>query len=422
MQIGMISKEYFGLKNASKMVPMNIHGGFGYVTRKKAEELVKMGHDVHIFVPRFAYDGNNKENMELEENGVKVHFFRTLYNGLSENTLTEMARRAMFEMGSDKGFREVLDNYPVDIYLSEDPSERSARIVKEGHPHIGIFQDPFDDIDIAVLKTAEEDYIHGDYSDPKFVTEHELRTRSRKRNGLYYTSGRNSNFRTGKYTRAGNSRSVFVPANFISEKMKKIYSLEFSPGTLLNPIEVEPTIPEKSPQPVVAWLARWDPQKRPDVALSVAREMPEVDFYFIGAASGLPSLEERQRLLAKAYAKYKHIHILNFISEEEKRRILAMSWVHLNTSVREGLPSSFLEAGAKGCAIVSSVDPDNYPSMFGSFVSRKEEFVPALRNLIRSEECFELGKKAHQHMLKFHQTSTVMQEHIGAMNRLLNEV
>lgn len=420
LQIGIISKEYFGLKNANRMVPMNIHGGFGYVSRKKAEELTKLGHDVHVFVPRFAYDGNNRENLELEENGVNVHFFKTLYNGLSEGTLFEMARRTMFELGMDSGFRKALDDYPVDIYLSEDPSERSARVVREGHPHIGIFQDPFDDIDISILKRAEEDYIHGDYANPGFVTEHDLRSRGRERNGLYYTSGRNSNFRTGKYARSENPHSIFVPANFISEKMKTIFSLEFSPGTLFNPIDVDPLIPEKSSQPTVAWLARWDPQKRPDIALRVAREIPEVDFYFIGAASGLPALENRQKLLSKAYEKYKNIHIMNFISEEEKRNILSKSWIHLNTSVREGLPSSFLEAGAKGCAIVSSVNPDNYSSMFGSFVE-KGEFSTALRDLIRSEECFEFGKLAHQHMLKFHQTPVVIREHIEAMNRLLNE-
>lgn len=421
MKIGIISKEYFGLKNASKMVPMNIHGGFGYVTRKKAEELAKMGHDVHVFVPRFAYDGNSRDNLEYETNGVKIHFFRTSYNGLSENTLPETLRRVLFEFGVDKGFRRVLEKYPVDIYLSEDPSERSARVVRDGHPHIGIFQDPFDDIDISILKMAEEDYINGDYTNPRFVTEHELRTRNRKRNGHYYTSGRNSNLRTGKYARAENSHSAFVPANFISEKMKTIYSLEFSPGTLLNPIEVDTTIPEKSPQPTVAWLARWDPQKRPDVALKVASEMPEVDFYFIGAASGLPALENRQKLLSKAYEKFKNIHIMNFITEEEKQHILAKSWIHLNTSVREGLPSSFLEAGARGCALVSSVNPDNYPSMFGSFVE-KGEFSTALGDLIKSEECFELGRLAHKHMLKNHQTSMVMREHVNAMNRLLNDL
>lgn len=420
MQIGIISKEYFGLKDMSKNVPMNIHGGFGYVTRKKAEKLVKMGHDVHVFVPRFAYDGNNEENLELEENGVNIHFFKTLYNGLSRNTLSEMVRRGMFVFGLDKGYKKVLEDYPADIYLSEDPSERSARIVKEGHPHIGIFQDPFDDIDILILKQAGEDYLNSDYANPQFVTEHSLRTENFKRVGLYYTSGRNSNFRTGRYTRAENSHSVFVPANFISDKMRSIFSMDFSPGTLLNPIDVDSTIPEKSSSPTIVWLARWDPQKRADVALRVAKEMPEVDFYFIGAASGLPILENRQKFLSKAYEKYRHIHILNFISEEEKQRILAKSWIHLNTSVREGLPSSFLEAGARGCAIVSSVNPDNYSSKFGSFVENGE-FSKNLRNLIKSEECFEKGKLAHQHMLKFHQTSKVMREHIDAMNRLLDE-
>lgn len=420
MRIGIISKEYFGLKNASKMVPMTIHGGFGFLARKKAEEFVKMGHEVHVFVPRFAYDGNNRENLEIELNGVSIHFFLTLYNGLYQNTLAETLRRTMFSLGRDRGFHKALDDYPVDIYLSEDPSERSARVAKEGHPHIGILQDPFDDIDISVLKAAGEEYLNGEPENPKFTTENDLRTRNRIRHGRCYTSGRNSNLRTGKYARSSNSESLFSEANFISEKARIIFSLGFSPGTLLNPIDVGPSVPEKSPQPMVTWLARWDQQKRPDIALRAAKEIPEIDFYFIGAASGVPVLENKQRSLMKAYEKYKHIHITNFISEEDKQDILGKSWILLNTSAREGLPVSFLEAGAKGCAIVSSVNPDNYPSKFGSFVENGE-FPAVIRKMVKGEECFELGKKAHKHMLNFHQTSIVMRQNINAMKRVLNE-
>lgn len=420
MRIGIISKEYFGLKNASKMVPMTIHGGFGFLARKKAEEFVRMGHEVHVFVPRFAFDGDNRNNLELELNGVNIHFFETLYNGLYKNTLGETLKRTMFSLGRDRGFYRALEDYPVDVYLSEDPSERSARVVKSGHPHIGILQDPFDDIDFMILKTAGEDYLHGDYKNPRFTTENYLRTRNRVRYGLNYTSGRNSNLRTGKYARSTDSKTLFSEASFISEKARIIFSLKFSPGTLLNPIDVEQEIPEKSSHPVVTWLARWDQQKRPDVALWVARDMPEVDFYFIGAASGVPALEDKQRSLMKAYEKYDHIHFMNFISEEDKQEILGKSWILLNTSVREGLPISFLEAGGKGCAIVSSVNPDYYSSKFGSFVE-KGEFSSTIRSLIKGEECFELGKKAHKQMLDHHQTTVVMQENISALKRVLNE-
>lgn len=399
---------------------MNIHGGFGYLTRKKAEEFVRMRHEVHVFVPRFAFDGDNTGDVEYGSNGVNVHFYTTQYNGLFENSLRETIRRGLFVFGKDRGFEKVLNDHPVDIYLSEDPNQRSARIVKDGRPHIGIFQDPFDDIDLYILKKADEDYIHGDYSNPRFITEHEMRVRSRTKNGDYFTSGRNTNLSIGRYVRAQNYSSIFSEAKFISEKVKKIFSLDFTPGTLLNPIDVDTPIPEKSSHPTVTWLARWDQQKRADVALRVAKETPEVDFYFVGAASGVPILENRQNVLSREYEKYENIHILNFVSEEEKQQVLSRSWILLNTSVREGLPISFLEAGARGCAIVSSVNPDNYSSMFGSFVE-KGEFQVAIKKLVESEECFEFGKLAHQHMLRFHKTSVVMGKHIDAMNRLLNE-
>ena len=39
--------------------------------------------------------------------------------------------------------------------------------------------------------------------------------------------------------------------------------------------------------------------------------------------------------------------------------LLGESWILVNTAEREGLPTSFLEAFAHGCAILSRVNPDN---------------------------------------------------------------
>jgi glycosyltransferase involved in cell wall biosynthesis len=56
------------------------------------------------------------------------------------------------------------------------------------------------------------------------------------------------------------------------------------------------------------------------------------------------------------------------VSEEEKRRLLAESWILVNTSVHEGLPISFLEALAHRTALLSYENPDEYVSRFGYHV------------------------------------------------------
>ncbi len=53
-----------------------------------------------------------------------------------------------------------------------------------------------------------------------------------------------------------------------------------------------------------------------------------------------------------------NLRLTGFVTEEEKSRILASSWALMNTSVREALPVSFLEALAHKTPIISGEDPD----------------------------------------------------------------
>lgn len=421
MRIGIISKEYFGFKSNTRGIPMNAHGGFGFLARKKAEALAAMGHEVHVFVPRFAYDGNNREPLDTGLNGVNLHFFRTLHNIFAENTILQRGLRGLALLNLGRGPLDAFLRENVDIFLSEDPFQPSLEIVKRRLPHMGIFQDPFDDIDYSLMREAEHDYLNGNLLEPRFVAEYTLRSMEREVSGTPYSRGRILNRTLGAYARSQSQHELFAEASFISEKLKAIFNLKAGPSVLRNPIDVPHTIPEKSDQPSVVWLARWDPQKRPEVALKTAKEMPEIQFYFIGTASGHPVLQKRQTEIRSHYVEFENIHILDFVSEEEKTRIMDRAWVLLNSSVREGLPISFLEAGAHGCSIVSSVDPDNYASRFGAFV-RDGNFKDSISALISSEECFVLGRRAHEHMEKFHETGRVMEEHVKAMDRLLEQI
>jgi len=45
-------------------------------------------------------------------------------------------------------------------------------------------------------------------------------------------------------------------------------------------------------------------------------------------------------------------------------QVLGKSWVMLNTATREALPNAFLEAAARRCAILSTVDSDGFSSQF----------------------------------------------------------
>ena len=418
--MGIVCSEYFGKINNNK--PTNSHGGFGFLTRKKAEAYTKMGYEVHVFVPRYSYDGKNILSTNLELNDVHIHFFPTVHNDYSNSRIFRFTGTKLNSIIGPPIFNFFVKKYDIDVFQIEDPFLPAMPIIV-GLKHITVFQDPFDSIDEEVMKIAWKDYLYGDINNSQFVTEVQLR--KRLPNKQYYLVGNSGTNRLLKIAVQKESRdTVYSEANFIAKKTKAIYNLDFEPKVLLNPIDVNNlNTKRKTERPSVVFLARWDSQKRPDIALKIAKEMPQFEFYFIGRASELKEYLIRQEQLIKVYKKYKNIHILDFIDEKEKQLLLQKSWILLNTSVREGLPISFLEAGANGMAIVSSVNPDSYTSKFGIFVEdgKIDSFKNAINQLIKTEGCFELGKKAYRFMLKNHKTEVVIKKHLDILNKIYRQ-
>ena len=65
MKIGFLGYEYFGFKNHSNTDPSSAHGGFGFLTKQKAEYLAGIGIDVHVIIPATSYDLNDNFSLKL---------------------------------------------------------------------------------------------------------------------------------------------------------------------------------------------------------------------------------------------------------------------------------------------------------------------------------------------------------------------
>lgn len=77
---------------------------------------------------------------------------------------------------------------------------------------------------------------------------------------------------------------------------------------------------------------------------------------------------ERDGYLRRTYSGIPNVEmtgIINQFETDKLARVYEQSWVLVNTSAREGLPNTFLEAAANRCAILSPVDPDHFTSRFG---------------------------------------------------------
>ena len=217
-----------------------------------------------------------------------------------------------------------------------------------------------------------------------------------------------------------NADGVFCPAHFLKPKIKRVFRREDLPHWLPNLIDVPESIPEKVEPPTITFIARWDKRKRPWIFFELAKQFPE--YRFIAVGKGSASAEAGfDAQLRRRYRGIENLEMPGFINrfEEPERiqKILSDTWAFVSTAAREGLPLSFLEAAAYGCAILSVVDPDRFATRFGRQV-KDDDFGSALRALL-GESPLAKGREAYEYVRGAYESSKALAAHIAQYQRYL---
>ena len=79
---------------------------------------------------------------------------------------------------------------------------------------------------------------------------------------------------------------------------------------------------------------------------------------------------------------------------------------------------TFLEAASFKCAILSSVNPDDFASNFG-YWARQGDSAKGLQSLLSNEKWKPLGEAAHQYVKQTHELNVVVDKHLQAYEQLL---
>ncbi len=218
-----------------------------------------------------------------------------------------------------------------------------------------------------------------------------------------------------------------VTSRHLVEKISGCYGVDVKAVDILpNIISLQPPNSQKSQDPLVVFLARLDPTKRPWIFAELGRRFPNVQFLFLG-----------QRHFHGAGAWNDIVlppNVLNLghVDEGEKVRLLSSAWILVNTSIHEGLPVSFLEAMACETPIVSSVNPDGLVSRFGIYVGdwpgTGMDSLPAFENALQrllGDEALRrrLGREGRAWVNRIHNRNEFLNAFrgiIGSMNRPLS--
>jgi glycosyltransferase involved in cell wall biosynthesis len=314
-------------------------GGFGTATRALGVALAARGHEVTAVVVRRAGEGQGRvEHLD----GITVY-------GMS-------ARETMF---SGKVFAEI----GADVYHSQEPTIAS-RHAQRSAP---------DAVHIITCR------------DPRSLREHlvELRHTNWRRRLIFPATWFYEASPWVKRAVRG-ADSVLMPApSHLTPRIKHLYGEAIDPEFVPSPIELPTRTPVKGDQPMAVFVGRWDHRKRIERFFELARRFPEVRFVAVGRAHD-STYDARLR---DEFGSLPNVEMPGFLprfGDESLSGLYERAWVLVNTSAREGLPYTFLEAASWDCAILSTLDPEGFSSRFGHHAAddTMESLEHGLRELL----------------------------------------
>lgn len=355
------------------------YGGFGKTTRDIGIELTKKGHEVFIVVPK-----NVGQKTQETLDGITI---------LGTPCPTPLRNPRKWDDISWAFFRVFVPFFykkcNADIYHSINPSVYSflAKAIMPTKKHIISFRD-------LRIRTDWE----------------QMSAKSPMLN-KYYSRRRYLNMIDEPLINKAiaHADNLNAATHFLITKSMKAYNLKKPPTFLPNPCRIPERKLKKSSDPLVCFLARLDPVKRPEIFFRLAKDFPNFKFVVMGQSTN-PSDHEK---VIKNYKNIPNLKFLGWTFGEQKSSILEKAWVLINTSIHEGLPNAFLEAWAHQCAVLSSTNPDNLVNNYGYYLNKKDEnFATGLKKLIETDLWKENGKKGQNYVKETHDFNKILKQHL----------
>lgn len=350
----------------------SIYGGFGRATRFIGRELAARGIRVSVVIPRRSPDLPDRYEVE----GMTVY----QYDGARPWT----------------GVR-VLRECRADIYHSQDTSFTTflAQLARPSAAHVVTFRDPMDQIDWQI-ETEYAGMPRLGWAGYRYFIGNPLVSLAVRR-----------------------ADSLHTAARFLETKCAALYRLDPPPRFLASPVHIPGSV-QKAEMPTACYVGRWEGRKRVELFFELARSRPDVHFIAVGGARD----PVQDRALRKRHGDIPNLEMTGVLDQFESTalsEVLSRSWVIVNTSLREGLPTTFIEAAAHRCAILSFNDPDGFASRFGH-VAKEGKLGEGLAALLENECWRSLGEAGFRVVEAEFSTDVSMAAHIDLYHSLLGSL
>jgi glycosyltransferase involved in cell wall biosynthesis len=167
----------------------------------------------------------------------------------------------------------------------------------------------------------------------------------------------------------------------------------------------------------VLWVSNLRALKRPELALELARELPDVQFTIAGGP--MPGGQTYFDDVAAAAARLRNVTMLGAVRYGDTGALFDRAKVFLNTSSIEGFPNTFLQAWIRGVPVVSFFDPDGLTQrlQLGRIATSIDDMREGIRGLLDVDTYREtIGRRARDFAAREF-TSGVASKYLVALER-----
>jgi glycosyltransferase involved in cell wall biosynthesis len=168
----------------------------------------------------------------------------------------------------------------------------------------------------------------------------------------------------------------------------------------------------------VLWVSNLRALKRPELALELARQLPEVNFTLAGGP--MPGGQTYYDDVVAAAARLPNVNMLGAVRYRDSGALFDRAKIFLNTSTIEGFPNTFLQAWIRGIPVVTFFDPDGLVQRLplGRVAHSLDEMREAIRGLLEIDVDRQLlGRRAREFAQREY-TTGVAARYLELLDRL----
>lgn len=174
---------------------------------------------------------------------------------------------------------------------------------------------------------------------------------------------------------------------------------------------------EYSPIGHILWVARANEEKRPELFLNLAVKIPEEKFVMI-----IPGNNPLKKKILRKAREIKNLQVIDYVSFDKIQMYFNKAKLFVNTSLVEGFPNTFIQAGNGGIPILSfCINPDNVIGTYhmGYVCNDSLKSAAHFIRTLKKEEGREMGENAYQYVKEYHNIDKAIAKYENLILKLI---